>query len=80
MDTNANIMSVIIQFMGAAQAVTMQNFDKKAYVMNKLRSHFGDETFLRYQPFISVTIDFIKEIVKNKAILKDIAKRRGCLK
>ena len=73
-------MTLIVEFMGNAQAVKMEGFDKKAYVMNTLRSHFGETTYLRFEPYISLTIDFIKEIVRNKSILKDIAKRRGCLK
>ena len=73
MDTRTNMMTLIVEFMGAAQTVKMEGFDKKAYVMNKLKSHFGQNIFDRYEPLISVTIDFIKTVAKNKSLLKGIA-------
>jgi hypothetical protein len=53
-------------------------FDKKEFVLRKISEILSVDTFNRYRPFISLTIDFIKELSKNKAILGNLVKKSKC--
>jgi hypothetical protein len=54
------------------------SFNKKEFVLRKISEILSVDTFNRYRPFISLTIDFIKELSKNKAILGNLVKKSKC--
>ena len=66
------LMTRIIYEMKEAQQILNNGNNKKDYVMNKLRENLDKETYERYEPMISLTIDFIKHISKNKELLKGL--------
>lgn len=66
------LMTRIIYEMKEAQQILNNGNNKKDYVMKKLRENLDKETYERYEPLISLTIDFIKHISKNKELLKGL--------
>ena len=66
------LMTRIIYEMKEAQQILNNGNNKKEYVMKKLRENLDKETYERYEPMISLTIDFIKHISKNKELLKGL--------
>ena len=64
------IMTHIIYEMKDAQQSIINGTNKKEYGMKKLKEYMGKETFERYEPMISLSIDFIKHISKNKEVWK----------
>ena len=70
--TDKLIMTRIIYEMKDAQQIMINGDNKKDYVMKKLREYMDKETYERYEPMISLTIDFIKHIAKNKEMLKGL--------
>ena len=66
------LMTRIIYEMKEAQQILNNGNNKKEYVMKKLRENLDKETYERYEPMISLTIDFIKHIYKNKELLKGL--------
>ena len=60
--TDKLIMTRIIYEMKDAQQSLINGDNKKQYVMKKLREYMDKETYERYEPMISLTIDFIKHI------------------
>ena len=70
--TDKLIMTRIIYEMKDAQQSMINGDNKKNYVMKKLREYMDKETYERYEPMISLTIDFIKHIAKNKEMLKGL--------
>ena len=70
--TDKLIMTRIIYEMKDAQQSMINGDNKKDYVMKKLKEYMDKETYERYEPMISLTIDFIKHISKNKEILKGL--------
>lgn len=70
--TDKLIMTRIIYEMKDAQQSMINGDNKKEYVMKKLREYMDKETYERYEPMISLTIDFIKHIAKNKEMLKGL--------
>ena len=70
--TDKLIMTRIIYEMKDAQQSLINGNNKKQYVMKKLSEYMDKETYERYEPMISLTIDFIKHISKNKEILKGL--------
>jgi hypothetical protein len=67
-----NIFNIIIGSMGQAQKNQVDN--KKDFVMNVLKNTLSDDVYERYEPLISLIIDLLKDISKNKDILKDLKK------
>ena len=45
---------------------------KKRFVQENIRNLIGEEKYNIYSPFISVSIDFVISLSKNKKILKGI--------
>ena len=70
--TDKLIMTHIIYEMKDAQQSMINGDNKKQYVMKKLQEYMDKETYERYEPMISLTIDFIKHIAKNKEMLKGL--------
>jgi len=66
-------MNVLIENMIIAQNEKVQ--DKKAFVMSTMCSILSEETYERYAPFISITIDALKALSKSK-ILQDLKNKK----
>ena len=67
--TEQLIMLHVLDKMKEAQQSFLDGADKKAYVMKKVLEFVGGDTYLRYEPLISLTIDLIKQIAVDKKIL-----------
>lgn len=74
--TEPDIFNLIIETMGIAQKQKVTN--KKEFVMNVLRKSMEDETYERYEPYISVTIDMLKVISRDANVLKCLRSKK-CL-
>ena len=62
--TDKLIMTRIIYEMKDAQQIMINGDNKKEYVMKKLKEYMDKETYERYEPMISLTIDFNQKIKK----------------
>ena len=71
---NDNVMHDILTAMSEAQKVFTDSTSKKMFVMRILKKKLGEDSYGRYEPMISVTIDFFKTLTKNKKLL-DVLKR-----
>lgn len=71
------ILHTILNEMTNAQDVITGGEDKKKYVMQKLKQYMTPQDYIRYEPIISLIIDFIKTLAKNKYIL-DTLKTNTC--
>jgi len=71
------ILNTILNEMSNAQDVITGGQDKKLYVMKKLKEYMTPNDYIRYEPIISMTIDFIKTVAKNKYVL-DTLKTNTC--
>ena len=72
------ILTTILNEMSNAQEVITGGISKKEYVMNKIKQYMNKDDYERYEPMISLIIDFIKTLSKNKYIL-DTIKNKKCL-
>jgi hypothetical protein len=73
-----NIFKVIIDTMIQCQHdVTIE--DKKIYAMQIISNLIPRDTYNRYEPFISLSIDFTKAIFKDRGILNGL-KSKKCIK
>ena len=68
----------VISEMADARKVIIGGDSKKEYVMTKLKEYMNKDDYERYEPMISLIIDFIKYIATNKKIL-DTIKNKKCL-
>ena len=68
----------VISEMADAQKVIIGGDSKKEYVMTKLKEYMNKDDYERYEPMISLIIDFIKYIATNKKML-DTIKNKKCL-
>ena len=68
----------VISEMADAQKIITGGESKKEYVMTKLKEYMNKDDYERYEPMISLIIDFIKTLSKNKKIL-DTIKNKKCL-
>jgi hypothetical protein len=73
-----NVLTTIIKLMGEAQKCKLD--DKKSFVLNILKNTMSIDDYERYEPIISVCIDLIKNIAKNKDLLKDLKTNSICFK
>lgn len=71
------ILNTILNEMTNAQDVITGGEDKKNYVMQKLKQYMTPQDYIRYEPIIFITIDFIKTLAKNKYVL-DALKTKTC--
>ncbi len=71
-DIENDIFDYILGFMIKVEKVRkLKGNEKKKWVQGKVKEILGEECYERYSPFISVTIDFIISLSKNKkAFLK----------
>ena len=51
-----------------AQKIITGGDSKKEYVMTKLKEYMNRDDYERYEPMISLTIDFIKYLSTNRHI------------
>ena len=72
------IFKTILDEMSNAQEVITGGISKKEYVMNKIKQYMNKDDYERYEPMISLIIDFIKYLATNKKIL-DTIKNKKCL-
>ena len=72
----------VISEMADAQKVIIGGDSKKEYVMTKLKEYMNKDDYERYEPMISLIIDFIKYIATNKKILDTIKNKKcfSCIK
>ena len=56
----------VISEMADAQKVIIGGDSKKEYVMTKLKEYMNKDDYERYEPIISLIIDFIKYLATNK--------------
>ena len=68
----------IISEMSNAQKNFINGNDKKAYVMTKIKEYMNKDDYDKYEPMISLIIDFLKYLATNKKIL-DTIKNKNCL-
>ena len=64
--------------MAQAQKIITGGEDKKIYVMTKIKEYMNKDDYERYEPMISLIIDFIKYLATNKKLL-DTIKNKKCL-
>ena len=72
----SNIFKLIIDTMIFCQNKTVD--DKKMVAMEMIRKNISAESYHRYEPYISLSIDVIKSIAKNPEMLKAL-KSNNCL-
>ena len=70
------ILMNIINNMVDAQGVITGGISKKEYVMTKLKEYMNKDDYERYEPMISLTIDFIKYLSSNKDLLNALKNKR----
>ena len=72
----------IISEMSNAQKNFINGNDKKAYVMTKIKEYMNKDYYDKYEPMISLIIDFIKYLATNKKILDTIENKKclSCIK
>ena len=68
----------IISEMSNAQKNFINGNDKKAYVMTKIKEYMNKDDYDKYEPMISLIIDFLKYLATNKKILDTIKKKNVC--
>ena len=76
----SNIFTLIIDTMISCRNNTVD--DKKTVAMQIIRKKMSFESYNRYEPYISLSIDIIKSIAKNPEMLKalNMLKSNNCLK
>ena len=72
------ILLNVIDEMAQAQKIITGGEDKKIYVMTKIKEYMNKVVYEKYEPMISLIIDFIKTLSKNKKLL-DTIKNKKCL-
>ena len=70
------ILMDVMNNMTEAQDVITGGASKKEYVMNKLKENMTKEDYERYEPMISLTIDFIKYLSSNKHVLNALKNKK----
>jgi hypothetical protein len=58
----------------------MTGDEKKSFVMTRIKDILGNESYERYQPVISMAIDLLKTISRDKSVLEglDSLKKKLC--
>jgi len=65
--TPKDLPDTILSFMKSAQKIHGKNsYDKKLFVLEKLKFYIGSEAYERYAPLIEMTIDLVKALARNK--------------
>ena len=79
--SEATIFTMIIDLMRSTQAINgMTGDEKKSFVMARIKDILGIEPYERYQPVISMAIDLLKTISRDKSVLEglDSLKKKLC--
>jgi hypothetical protein len=64
-------LHMIIDLMRSTQAINgMTGDEKKSFVMARIKDILGNESYERYQPVISMAIDLLKAISRDKSVLE----------
>ena len=71
----SNIFKLIIDVMIFCQNKAVDN---KKLAMQMIRKNMSVESYHRYEPYISISVDVIKSIAKNPEMLKAL-KSNDCL-
>ncbi len=74
--TETNVFELIISTMSIVQKNGLEN--KKEVAMTIIQKSMSVESFERYEPLISMSIDVIKSIARNPTMLKAL-KQNKCL-
>ena len=71
--SEATIFTMIIDLMRSTQAINgMTGDEKKSFVMARIKDILGNESYERYQPVISMAIDLLKTISRDKSVLEGL--------
>jgi len=66
-DIEKDIYDYILSFMIEVEKIKkLRGNEKKKWVQGKVKEILGEECYDRYSPFISVSIDFIISLSKNR--------------
>ena len=79
--SESTIFTMIIDLMRSTQAINgMTGDEKKSFVMARIKDILGNESYERYQPVISMAIDLLKTISRDKSVLEglDSLKKKLC--
>jgi hypothetical protein len=69
--SEATIFTIIIDLMRSTQAINgLTGDEKKSFVMTRIKDILGNESYERYQPVISMAIDLLKAIARDKSVLE----------
>ena len=73
------IFNHIVHYMKKVETImTANGEEKKQYVLKQIKNVLGNETYERYEPFISASIDFVVSLSRNKKLLKGINSKSLC--
>lgn len=68
-DIENDIYDYILGFMIKVEKIKkLKGNEKKRWVQGKVKGILGEESYERYSPFISVSIDFIISLSKNRKL------------
>lgn len=71
-----NIINIIMDFMEEVnEVVEKTGEEKKEYVLECVRTKYGDEVYERYEPLINLLINFVVDVSKGKINIKKKLKR-----
>ena len=73
--TETILMNIITNMVDAQEVIT-GGISKKEYAMTKLKEYMNKDDYERYEPMISLTIDFIKYLSSNKDLLNALKNKR----
>ena len=69
--SEATIFTIIIDLMRSTQTINgLTGDEKKSFVMSRIKDILGNESYERYQPVISMAIDLLKAIARDKSVLE----------
>lgn len=77
-----NIINIIMDFMEEVnEVVEKTGEEKKEYVLDCVRTKYGDEIYERYEPLINLLINFVVDVSKGKINIKKKLRRmkKSCL-
>jgi hypothetical protein len=75
------IFTILLDLMRSTQTMAgLSGDEKKAFVMARIKDILGNESYERYQPIISMAIDLLKTISRDKSVLEglDSLKKKFC--
>ena len=79
--TDETIFTILLDLMRSTQTMAgLSGDEKKTFVMSRIKDIIGNESYERYQPIISMAIDLLKSLSRNKNLLEglDSLKKKFC--